>query len=606
MPEAARLKRRTRTRVLVSAISIVFAAIVKLFLYLCIAAVCSSLVVEYLGTHPMRDPNHPSRTLYPALTTSRVWPHLAVQAFVIAVLFRVAISRFAGEVYGLGARKLRARFMLARDRRHGRSTPTPDQVDESAVREFAMQTFVSRFRRPGELVTNLFGALVDPVGHFGRIKEHVEVQATRYRLTTTLMFQHQDEHECLLPLIALPKGSLIDDLDVEFDGRPGSTLSYIENQGAIALVVDAYFSQLAKSEIVGTRFKDRTVLEEILNIVAAPLARDPGLVIQQLRRAKVGNASESTLQEFLKLIEFLAKHYFILGRVNSSETESRTKVKLTSTFERSLTNHRLLDSFKLVLGLRPREHIFTLPRALETVSYHLSMLTPKGTYVYDNGFENVRVKLTGEGTEGGPAKRKQLVAPYRAFGRSTKSLHVYMRGDHSQVTDTLPTIRLELRERPPGLIELTLPLSSMLCVTAWIVGFHHDQIFAGGPLPGSWPTVLFGIPTLLIGWLFSRIDADTMSRISLTTFASIGWLSLNSLASVLAAAMKSARVIATDSPVKFHFGFTVFHPIWATIMLSCATQLVFVTVFSVNRAVRYAFARNNLTSFYKGRNNYYV
>jgi hypothetical protein len=160
-------------------------------------------------------------------------------------------------------------------------------------------------------------------------------------------------------------------------------------------------------------------------------------------------------------------------------------------------------------------------------------------------------------------------------------------------------LRVHFRERPPGLIEIALLLSITLTTMSWMVGAHHDEIFhTGDSLPGAWPTVLFGIPTLLIGWLVARVDGETLSKISLTSLFMMFWLACNSLGAVLAVAFKSSGVQGTHdegNPKHWLFFLSVPHPIWAVLMISCLAHTVFSSSFCISRAARYLLTLSGLT-----------
>jgi hypothetical protein len=184
------------------------------------------------------------------------------------------------------------------------------------------------------------------------------------------------------------------------------------------------------------------------------------------------------------------------------------------------------------------------------------------------------------------------------LSRSTKVIHAYLRDSTTRVGNAWPSLRVELRERPPGLMEIATVLSWFLCVTAWTVGAFHEYVFrstgSGSAVTGSWPTILFGVPTLLVGWLFSKVDGASLGRVSLTSGAMMAWLGVNSAVAMLAAALKSSGATLTEHPREL-LGFTIEHQYWALIMLSCAVHAGVCSMLAIIRAVRFSMALNGLT-----------
>lgn len=466
--------------------------------------------------------------------------------------------------------------------------PTTSQLMTDARR--LQLKFVSAHPDQATLLSDLTELLSHPDHYFERIKEHVDVQSDAYDLRTTLTFYRQGfTGRCIMPLVQQKKGVLIDDLRIEVEGKPGRTLPYAQNQAALLWAAAGLLEEAIGAAVVSPVTRDH-LDRELVRTIVSPRPEKPARLLRLIEGLPApATTNEASARTVLRtLIAIGSVSYFIFGMIKHEDEPQ--KIAITSRVERVPT--RGSGRFRAAFGLRPRTHEFHVDRAFETPSYHLSLRTPVGMYVFERGFRQLaeRGATATAVTAGTPAPED------RRFNTSKKYLHAYVRGAKRSSAGVVPVVEIEVRERPPALLEMSLLLSAPLGLTVVMVGVFHDHIFSpDGKLPGAAPTVLFSIPLLLVGWLVSRIDRYSMARLSFTSLFMITWLAANSIASVLLAAAKSASTDLTSVPEgEDLWRVVVWHPLWAILMASCFLHLCFTVQFCISRAWRYAHAPYNL------------
>lgn len=501
-------------------------------------------------------------------------PGLAV---IILIFVRVLLSRLSRQLINraIAHRRTGAPPGVAR--------PTTDDL----VRD-AKNAFGSKYGQ--DAVSGLAATIASPSHIFDRITEHLEFQTSRYEKTTTLLTRLSHSGTNLVPVLFQAKGALIDGLELKTDGKQMSTLPYLENQGAtinvIECLVGAFNDANPKNQI------DVSLKLAIVDLVASPDPTDPREVLEQVNVRVNGVLDDRYLLSLKQLIEQSSNSYLILMAVEGIR-DSSVRVEITNSFERPINRRKLGSEIsRSALGLRRRDHLFLLARASETSSYHLSARTPKGMYVHESCLGTLNV---GHLRARDSKSLQNGLDPI--YSRSAKYVHLYFRnlGSQTRTTHQEPMLRLNLRERPPGLLELSAVVSFGLAALVLIVSLTYDEIFSQAPTHGAWPTLLFGIPTLISGWIMSRIDGTALARVSILTLASCVALLVNSCAAVTAAAFKSIDAKLTDG--SFDFGpVHSSHPIWGVIVFSCLMHFFLASYGSVSRNLRYAFVSTGLTS----------
>lgn len=513
----------------------------------------------------------------------------SLEVFVTSIILRLVVSRFSLSL-----------VLAFAARRRKRSQPT--QPKSSLPLDFiqrAQDTYFTRFQDAVTLKT-LIGQLVDPSSFFDRITERAELlPASQERIVKFNYRRVKDSPVLLIPLLEQAKGGLVDELDLEIDGSASITLPFLENQGAMLAAILALFDDAIAHTAPGTA----EIRAAVSELVASTIPKSPEVVLRRLARLKRQNLvrNEVTYQVLRRLVEVCGQNFFILGVLEPGDRE-RVKIQITTRLSTGLGHRPYRDSPRVALGLRPREYSFQLRRSIGTPSYHFSMRTPRGMYIFDRWFESISF---GGSASQGVRTSDDLAADY-LISPSTKYLHAYIRNAAYDAA-VIPAIRVQLRERPPGLMEVTSGLSALLALSVWFVGRFHEVVFplqvvAGSamsrPASAAWTTILFSIPTLLVGWLITRIDGGSLARTSIRSLGMVGWLAVNSFAAVLAAGFKTSGAELTPEVTHTWPRVTISHPIWAAVMMSSVIHVALSFVFVFARALRYTLALTGLTYRY--------
>jgi hypothetical protein len=511
-------------------------------------AVCLSVVVVALT---LRDHD----------TISITWDtSLWILFAVIAVASRLAISDYAFKAWK--AHKATVKKRVA-------SLPSRKTID------FAKSVIAERYN--DETIVNLVLLLRDSPGFVSRIREEVtRIDVDFYEVTVKRTLRLDRPGTYLVPVLLQEKGELVQGLSIKVDEEPANTLSFLEGQGAV----------LAAAEVLaGSAFDDQTLedlIEDILMHIAADDPTDPTVVIRSLEDAPLssGQFADRYRDNLIELLAAAAKHHYLLCAVKVSSGDRILTVEVSARTPRTNSLDTPLDWVRAIFGLRSHRHYFPFAKAWDTVSYHFAASVPDGMYVYDGRFiavdptaEHSPVALSTQANDNRPHVPKALK------GRSTSFVSCYLRDAANLEIDVDGTRRsaadvgllVDIRERPPGLVEAVTLLSVYLVALTWVAGFHHESIFTGKPNSAAWSTVLFGIPTLISGWLVARVDRSGLARFGLPTVALSLWLVSNAAIGVFVAAFSSRGVSATSGSWTA-LGVTLHHPTWALLMLSTAVH----------------------------------
>ena len=162
-------------------------------------------------------------------------------------------------------------------------------------------------------------------------------------------------------------------------------------------------------------------------------------------------------------------------------------------------------------------------------------------------------------------------------------------------------VTFALRERPPGILMMIIVMSLFLCVLVLAVGHFHSEIFPlvavppptaapSGTTASTGPTgigLIFGIPAILFGWMVTRMNEETLRRISVPTpFLSL-WFTANAGLVVFVAAFTAFSDASDDYNV---FGLDMVsgqHYWWVLLMLSCVFNAAVCIVQFIFRTFRY-------------------
>lgn len=487
-------------------------------------------------------------------------------------------------------------------------------------------------------IPDLMRFVVDPAQYVLRVTEEVNFsQDTAYQIITRTVSPDVEMRNFLVPIMRSRKGRVVDGLRVTIDGKPASTLSRPETQGAMSYVLETLFKGAYGPE-PGELHEYSALLAKILMACLSwtPLSSDElADMDNHLGSLPVSDRISPEARVFRKgfhdLARYLAESYFIIVVVPQCMPEDRLKV----TVERVTPRRQRLDGFsnrlRTSLGLSIRNYLVDLPHATEAASYHFTTDCPEGTYFFNVFARPIVQPAWSEAVARSDLASElplvTLVANNRpvtprvhvneAEGRNTA--HVYGRhlggrlhevGREREELESRLVVRFfaEYRERPPGLLSTVLPVSLYLVLLVWGIGHFHNLVFpvqavaqgglaaihaSKGSTSGSatevanstWPAIVLSIPALVSGWILARTTHEALQRTSLSTLGITAWLVCNGGAAVGIAALKISE--PGVSSLNLGNGFTLTHLAWVLIMLSTGTQFVLAVILWISRTSRY-------------------
>ncbi|MEO6116608.1 MAG: hypothetical protein ABIP33_09510, partial [Pseudolysinimonas sp.] len=359
----------------------------------------------------------------------------------------------------------------------------------------------------------------------------------------------------------------------------------------------------AFENVAGTGAK-HPLLDELTSMVVARKPPSDEVVRETIKRIESLNEGSTATPNYqlalrkVALAVMLCDFVFAIVADGMADAK-RIKVHYQKSYPQGVRG--LGGRLKRAVGLGRTDFTLELGVAGESRSFHLDVQAPETLYVEDSYVEGSYSSGNGAEVSATDSRPRNQVVD---FGRRTGDnfAHLYMRdfdgtvfvpvhGATDKWAKTKPRFRLELKERPPGILAPMLAVSFWLASLTWVVGLFHTSVFSAGAGP-AWPTVIFGIPAVVTGWLLSKITAKDMRSTSIGTFFLLAWLSLDAALVVVVAALKTSGV--TSGVLDFG-AVHIEHPTWSAMML--LTVLNFATclaVFTV-RNTRYAATINEGT-----------
>ncbi|WP_431958416.1 hypothetical protein [Nocardia lijiangensis] len=516
--------------------------------------------------------------------------------------------------------------------------------DEEKLAKIAIREFNQRFSHAEAI--RLLEFVIDPSSYIMRISEQIELGDEAYVFKTTQTLVGADEKgvdgnevkRLLVPVLTPRKGELVDNLRISTDDEVVRTLSYRETLGAlltlgrimVELVLDecpeALWTALQREILRESVAKsgDKTEMSQLLDGVTNTLTSTESLF----------------LRNFLHNFVYDAQAIFPIIAVVPADREVKIKVGFTEDRTRIAGRQSGIpvglwewcySYIRSSFGLVRRSHMIRLSRATRAQSYHLRTEAPEGMYVYDLGLglaevsETDSVQISSSNYTHRPIDPRWDCADTRgltyvhAYGRdldvvggpahllSQKNIPGGANGTPAPAEVSLrphiPSLTIELREKPPGLIFVIVLLSAYLMALTLGVGYWHDLIFGlspssrfcaefpaaagcdAAPNPQSyWATILFGVPAIISGWLVSRFTSESVSRISVSTLAVAAWFVVNSVAAMVLAALKLANRLATVEAFPL---LATHQPLWSLLMVSSCACAVMATLLLFLRVRRY-------------------
>ncbi len=471
---------------------------------------------------------------------------------------------------------------------------TEEPASEDDVR-FAIREFLDRFKDGN--IRQLASVITEPSKHFLRIRETGEFKDNEIVSTTIRTIHSTTRGNFLVPVLRPVKRQLIDGLNVDVDGRPISTLTYIEMMGALSLVVSLVFYSAFPDDHDDALHK-RTLWKILTTIGSRTTVGEWDMeqldeALEQLEWIHT-NGEVLRVREILRdLIRLFSDNYVVIAVIQNCQVGDRLRVRVKDCRVRTESDGSLKNWLRRNVGLQLRSYRFNLPQAGETRSFHFQTECPSGTFF-------CHPKLIGwlnnpEHTPNVEGKISRTIQHTQIEGQQTAHLYVH---DLDALTNTLPdtadlllVLESDFRERPPGVIGVQIWISLYLAGLAWIAGYNYDEIFATGKglathgLDVVWSALFFSVPILVAPWITSRIIMERIRIISSATYLLLLWLVLNSVVTTFLAGIvfvSGARwSLQLDGLVSIH------HTAWLILMISVGAQLSVSMLYLITKTRHY-------------------
>jgi hypothetical protein len=364
----------------------------------------------------------------------------------------------------------------------------------------------------------------------------------------------QGGKRCLLPVLTVPKGSLVDALDVEVDSKNGHALSYRHSQGAALWLVDL----LARN--AGCDLDERM---EIARSVANTSAVPPPTV--QATERDVRDAF--SVDEVQRWVNLLSGHRLVFAEV-AGDTGSTCSVRVSWV---SAANDRFTkanDSLRTFLGLGPTSFSGRVVGG-EADSWHLRVQAPEGCHI-----TRVSLRLPADGSAD-----DFDVLHNGIVGKELAHLRV-----RRHKADSLAAFRVNISETPPGIGGPISVLAFALAATVWVVGSVFDRIFVPFPPPTTGGPAESAITAgaLLSGiaaasaWLISRFTDSAVRRAQVREVLMLFSIFVFSFVAVSSVALR--KQFALSGPYDLELAGSLVrlnHPLWAGLMVLTGAMAFF-------------------------------
>ncbi|WP_133067001.1 hypothetical protein [Mycolicibacterium sphagni] len=353
--------------------------------------------------------------------------------------------------------------------------------------------------------------------------------------------------------------------------------------------------------------------EEPVRFRTTKIPMYPHDVLSELRRLlNALDNSKSDVHRFMRMLEDMCSYrpiWISLGLKHSpiwtvagDSTWARVECKYSLPVPTSRT---IAEKIRTGLfGLAARELVLPMYGALESRSWHFSYLLPEGCYVYAAGIVphpsehrrwfskkgRARASLASEGKSqidfessssrlDGPSSRREALKdvaiswfgdsqPHaRLSGVGSNRLNVYLR-DYAKIAispkprdanskppapsvliPTIPTLYVDARERPPGILLPTVVVASYSLIISTLLSFWPPS-FASGVSDRWWTVTVFGLPPVISAWVLSQLRRSTFDRASLVVMVCACWGIVNPLLLLIACFVNVAR----SKPFELHGG----------------------------------------------------
>jgi hypothetical protein len=487
---------------------------------------------------------------------------------------------------------------------------SPDEVPEhrlfaeSPIKDIAVASSVEMVLRP-----RVF---------FREITEAVRPETSYYTRTATLVMELPasgagETH--LVPVMTHPRGQQIDDIAVnDENGTLIPILSDLESRGALTALIDSY----AKTVVDTNDPTVQVVLQRVRDAVRAdgPLpgsaieeggadlfSRDDVVALPRLA-GRDDVASAKDIQQLGELCEWAVRNHALVVPIPGGPSRRITldvRYRHAEPFPATGITHWLRN----FLGLQPYLHRLRLPQSVRAASYNLIFHCPAGQYVYACSVASPAA-----------SKRSVAVSATRGWGAlDYASVKIRPVAPGSPDPSGEPSVFLDVRERPPGLLGVVALVGTAQFALIWVFGIFHDSFFptAGGAgttrcvmnLAGragrgivsggssripidchaaahfDVATILLALPALLAGWVAARFAREQIQWTSLAPILGMMLTGVIAIVSTALALWESSGHDLNDAV------WVVEHPAWAALMVVSALLTVDMLVRVTTRSLRF-------------------
>ena len=522
--------------------------------------------------------------------SSWLWVWILAALFFVGVLSRILVSDW-------GLAQFRARAKVADHDRHDDRFEAP--LERDRVADYYLAQFLSSAYAPG--TTESMSAIISAPSVISRITEKHDLGV--YRTDVKVMRTMQGSKMLVLvPVLRILRGKVVGSLSVDIDGTAARTLPFDLSRGLLLTMLVTAFSI-----VHGTT--EQTLLRD-LKIAAVgrhainPSPKHPLLSgLEEAAQRSTALQNDKVALRRIALAALTSDFVFVIVP-GGLETAKRISVAYRRGYPSGV--HGLAARFQRAIGLGRSNFSIPIGLAGDSRSYHLEVSGPSDMFVENSYIEVPRLEHAGllidEVSDADRVRDQVMVIAPRAGDNCT---HLYLRdydgaphvatlGEDVKFAPVWPRFRIELREIPPGLLGPILAVSVWLAILAWIVGVFHDFVFKGLGIVGpSWPTLIFGVPAIVVGWLLSRVTAEQFRTISVGTFSLLSTLALNAAMLVTFAALKSSGASTFQADIGL---LHVEHPTWTIMMVATAIHVTACFVVLTTRNIRYAATINEGTT----------
>ncbi|WP_396910312.1 hypothetical protein [Mycolicibacterium sp.] len=498
----------------------------------------------------------------PEETSHALWVVPMVLALMAAIILVVRL--FTGDTFN----RARRRNAVINEISHRRDShlqwlPVCTHSIDRVIGSFAQ---VERFSGESQAVALAF--LLSPSAFIARTGHSIDFagQALSHNVVRRIDSYEHDLSACPLPIHKEEKGDLSHRFSVKIDDQRASSLSSSDSRAlSVSLLTALAGKYLSFAVAPWQDFDWLTIMTAVASespvYQSSPLfrlSRDGdgdwstestsltfiSALTRVSERLHTSCKSDAQAGAIVDLISDLAANN-IIWTILPEDVGTGCHVATTYTSMRNIAAQNIYERFRVSCGLASRNVFLPLSLAPTTQSYHLDIAVPKETYVYRTRVTLNKMKeaveLARPHRQAGDLEPEVNSDRYISVSRARDSnpvirtsrpgsnvCHVYIRDADMLVATNatgisrlplLPSVDVEFREVPPGNLLWAVLMSFYIAGLSWTVSFYYSRVFSGDidDMATVWTTLLFGLPTILAAFLFSRFTKDHLTPSSLVT-----------------------------------------------------------------------------------------